>query len=214
MGTWFALSPKMKLDVALLALGLQVLGVVEEEQIVLIGPSSEFWMIFQESEEFQDGDPDPIDRWSLRVIGDLATHFDAEALFPFGGSPYAPFLSWALKSGRAWNSPVGMLVHDTLGLMISYRGALRFKQMPKIEPGQSENPCDTCIDRPCMTACPVNAITAEDYDTDACASHLRQNPEEGCMNGCFVRLACPYSAGAERNPAQSRFHMEAFLRAR
>jgi epoxyqueuosine reductase len=59
--------------------------------------------------------PDPIDRWSRRVIGHMACDLGAKALFPFGGPPWHPFIAWAKRSGRAWESPVGFLVHDRAG---------------------------------------------------------------------------------------------------
>ena len=89
------------------------------------GPSRRFWDILTTAPEFSAPDH-PVDRWSARVITALAEQVRARAIFPFGGPPYAPFPDWARRSGRAWNSPVGMLVHDTAGLLLSYRGALAF----------------------------------------------------------------------------------------
>ena len=202
------------LDAAFAKVGLQNLGVAEDGHLVLLGPAENFWDIFSESVEFGDGAPDPVDRWSMRVISGLGADLNAEAIFPFGGPPYAPFLTWTVDSGRAWNSPLGMLVHDQLGLMVSYRGALRFKVAVSSVETSSEKPCDSCLDRPCLTACPVAAITADTYDTDRCAQHLKTDAGVACMSGCLVRRACPYSLGAHRDPAQSRLHMEAFLKER
>jgi len=190
--------------------GLDVIGVVEGT-ILLLGPSAVFWDIFQNSAEYQDGKADPIDRWSLRVITQLAEQLHATPEFPFGGPPYAPFLDWALQSGRAWQSPVGMLVHDQLGLMVSFRGALRFTDAIDAPLSDAERPCDSCLDRPCLTACPVGALTADGYDTATCAAHLRVKEGAVCMNGCLVRRACPYSVGARRQDAQNQLHMKAFL---
>jgi epoxyqueuosine reductase len=53
----------------------------------------------------------------------MACDLGAKALFPFGGPPWHPFIAWAKRSGRAWESPVGFLVHDQAGLMVSYRAA-------------------------------------------------------------------------------------------
>jgi hypothetical protein len=47
--------------------------------------------------EFRDGRPDPIDRWSRRVIGHMACDLGAKALFPFGGPPWHPFIAWAKR---------------------------------------------------------------------------------------------------------------------
>ena len=57
-------------------------------------------------------------RWSARVIGEMAEGLGATAVFPFGGPPWAPFTAWARRSGEAWESPVGLLVHDTLAYTV------------------------------------------------------------------------------------------------
>ena len=92
---------------------------------MLLGPAGPaFWQAFRGSAERADGGPDPLDRWSARVIGGLADALGAVALFPFGGPPWRPFTAWARASGEAWVSPVGLLVHARAGLLVSYRGAL------------------------------------------------------------------------------------------
>ncbi len=181
-------------------------------RLVLLGPAPHtFWRAFQDSAEGQDGAPDPIDRWSRRVIGTWACERGGKALFPFGGPPFRPFLRWAVDSGRAWSSPVGALVHDTFGLMVSYRGALAVPdafELPETPP----KPCDTCLDQPCLTACPVGALGNEPYDVPTCKSHIASPEGADCIGqGCRVRRACPLSLGAGRDPAQSAYHMSLFL---
>ena len=199
---------------AIAAATLDVMGVVQEDgtTLLLLGPASGFWEMFKNTPEMQDGKADPIDRWSLRVIKDLADKLQAEPLFPFGGPPYQPFLRWALASGRAWQSPAGMLVHDTAGLMISYRGVLRFDTELDWPANQSISPCLSCADQPCATACPVNALSAKDgYNVDACHSYLDTPAGQGCMTyGCIARRACPVSQTFNRNPEQSALHMSYF----
>ncbi len=160
--------------------GLDVYGAFHPEaddfaqaaSIVLLGPSAQFWPIFTASDIYQDGRSDPIDRWATKVIPTIAQDLGAKPFFPFGGPPYAPFLHWARASGRAWNSPVGMLVHDTTGLMVSYRGALAFKEPLNLPVQTFQNPCDTCAEKPCLSACPVNALSAGDYNVPACHDYL------------------------------------------
>ena len=194
---------------------LDIMGGVFEDgdTIILLGPSPDFWPMMKATLEMQDGAPDPIDRWSLRVIADLAAELNAEPLFPFGGPPYLPFLRWAMESGRAWQSPAGMLVHDTAGLMVSYRGALRFSQ-EIVLPDTGRSPCETCADQPCTTACPVNALSAaRGYDVAACHGFLNTEPGKDCLSqGCKARRACPVSQAFGRDPEQSAFHMSYFHR--
>jgi hypothetical protein len=180
--------------------------------LVLFGTGAKFWPLFRTAPEHRDGRADPIDRWSKRIIGGLASRLGATAHYPFGGPPYAPFIDWAQKSGRAFASPTGMLVHDTVGLMISYRGALHFDDLFAIPAAPKTTPCAECATRPCVSACPVRALTATaPYDLRACHAYLDTAAGGDCLSqGCAVRRACPVSAGAARMPAQSAHHMKAF----
>lgn len=179
--------------------------------LFLLGPARDFWAVFSNSAIYQDGLPDPIDRWSTKTLTGLAGELSATAIFPFGGPPYAPFLSWARISNRAWNSPVGMLVHDQTGLMVSYRGALAFQERIDLPPEASQSPCNTCTVKPCLTACPVDALTPNGYDVPKCHAYMDTDAGNTCLTqGCLVRRACPASIGANRTTEQSALHMRAF----
>ena len=107
---------------------LAIFGILEHKagSLMLLGPDEPyFWPAFMASPEWNDGQCDPMDRWSVRVITTLAQDLDAIPRFPFPPDN-APFLAWALASGRMWLSPVKLLIHDEAGLMVSFRGALQF----------------------------------------------------------------------------------------
>lgn len=180
--------------------------------LMLLGPLEPgFWPALTASAEYTDGTPDPIDRWSTRVITDLAKETGGQALFPFGGPPYLPFFSWALRTGRVHASPIQLLVHDTAGLLVSFRGALALPARIAL-PAPPDSPCATCTDQPCRTACPVAALDGAAYDVPACKGHLRRPEGAPCMSqGCAARCACPVSQRYPRLPAQSAFHMGYFL---
>lgn len=179
------------------------------QTLLLIGPAEPgYWAHLTAQPEWHDGRPDPVDRWSRRVIGRLACDLRAKALFPFGGPPFAPFYAWALATGRAWQSPVSLLVHDVAGLMVSYRGALALKQRLELPPA-GPSPCQDCS-RPCETACPVHALTASGYDVPACHTHL-DTPGNDCLAaGCRVRRVCPRAQSYGRVAGQSAYHMSMF----
>ncbi|WP_106746175.1 ferredoxin [Yoonia maritima] len=179
--------------------------------VLLIGPDEpSFWAHFTASVEYLDGRPDPMDRWSKRVLDPLATMVEGHALYPFGGPPYHPFYTWAIRSGQAWASPIGFLVHDQVGLFVSYRGAL---VVPWENPTpETQSPCKACAEKPCSTACPVGALTTSGYDVPSCKNFLTTPAgQASCMTqGCAARRACPI--GQNRRIAdQSAFHMDAFL---
>jgi epoxyqueuosine reductase len=179
--------------------------------LLMIGPGLGFWPHLTASAEWRDGKPDPVDRWSRRVIGRMACGLGAKALFPFGGPPWHPFYAWALRTGRVQESPVRLLVHDTQGLWVSFRGALALKErlaLPPAPPG----PCTGCA-QPCLTACPAPALTAAGYDVAACHAYLDRPEGADCMNGgCAVRRACPASSRYDRMAEQSAYHMRQFHR--
>lgn len=181
-----------------------------DDTILLLGPREPgFWPAFTASSEYADGAPDPLDRWSKRVIGALARDWGGTAVFPSDGPPYPPFITWALASGRAWVSPVGLLVHDRQGLWLSFRGAVRLPG--RLDLATGIRPCDTCKGQPCRTACPVDALKPDDYDVAACRGFLDTPAGHDCRDkGCAARRACPVSRAYGRDPAQSRFHMKAF----
>ncbi len=177
--------------------------------LVLLGAGPGFWPVLQASPEWQGADP--VDRWSTRVIGQMSQDLGAMAYFPFGGPPYAPFIDWALKSGRTFSSPVGALVHDTVGMMISFRGALHFPHEFDLPTVDGRSPCTGCP-APCASTCPVGALSSEHfYDVDTCHDYLSTVEGQKCMTGgCLARLACPLSQSSGRDPDQSAHHMKAF----
>lgn len=189
--------------------GLFVMG--HDGARVLIGTDAGWWGVFTASPEYSDQARDPVDRWSKRILGALAHQIGAKATFPSDGPPYAPFIAWALATGRFWQSPTGMMVHDSAGLMISIRGALDLAEPVPVD-ATGQNPCDACADRPCVAACPVGALGATaPYDVPACKAYLDTPGGADCMTqGCHVRRACPVSQRFARPAAQSAFHMKAF----
>ncbi|MDU8912231.1 ferredoxin [Aestuariicoccus sp. MJ-SS9] len=181
--------------------------------LLLLGPDEPgFWDVFTHSAERADGAPHPLDRWSKRVIGALAVLWGGEALFPYDGPPYHPFIRWARASGRAHASPVELLVHDEAGLFISYRGAVALPYALTLPP-PAPSPCESCEPSPCVSACPVGALRpGAPYDVAACQAHVTSDAGAECRNGCLVRRACPVSQRFGRLPEQSAFHMAAFVK--
>ncbi|PRY21144.1 hypothetical protein CLV78_11017 [Aliiruegeria haliotis] len=179
--------------------------------LVLLGPSEPgFWPFLQKEKEFRDGRPDPLDRWSRRAISEIASDLGATPVFPFDGPPYLPFHDWALRTGRFWQSPINLLVHDEAGLLVSIRGALALPW--SLQPDAAmPAPCKHCREAPCLTSCPVDAFGPSGYAAEDCRGYLDTSDGADClMAGCLARRACPISRAYPRRPSQSAFHMAAF----
>lgn len=182
------------------------------KSVVLLSPAPKvFWSVFSVSEEANDGLPDPIDRWSSRVVAAISSKVSGLALFPFQGPPYFPFSAWARRSAVAWQSPSGLLVHETDGLWISFRGAIALD----CEIGAAQvtvSPCEVCP-RPCLTACPVGAFRDGSFDHASCLAHVQSERGTACLeNGCIARGACPIGRSSGPPQEQLRMHMQAFAK--
>lgn len=167
---------------------------------------------FLAAPEAADGEADPLDRWSVRVIDALAGDLGALALYPFDGPPWWPFQRWAARAEPVAPSPLGLLIHPEHGLWHSWRGALAFAETIDV-PNRADrpSPCSSCIDHPCLHACPVSAYQPGGFDVAACARHLAVPAGRDCMEaGCRARRACPVRPAQGQSPGQIRFHMRAF----
>ena len=210
------------------AVGMLVLGAFEPVatdglaamSVAVVGSVGElFWRSFLASAEAVDGAPDPLDRWTRRTVGEIAARYGHEALYPFGGPPHHPFQQWAMRADSSLRpSPLGLLIHPRYGLWLGLRAAILLKR--PIETGApagprsagGDHPCETCVGRPCLSACPVGAFEGQGYDVAACRDHLRGSNGGDCVTGgCLARRACPLATSLEQDSEQARFHMRAFM---
>jgi len=181
--------------------------------VVLAGNAGPgMWAAFSKSEWAAEH---PLDAWSRRVMGAIAERLGGRYVNPSDGPPYPPFLRWAQNAEPVRPSAIGMLIHPDYGLWHAYRGALVLAERLALPPPDTRpRPCDSCADKPCLTACPVGAFAPDGYDVAACASHVASAAGSDCRTaGCLARHACPVGRDYAYAPEQAAFHMAAFLRA-
>ncbi len=171
--------------------------------------------------EFRDGLPDPMDRWTRRIVGDALGDLPhpALALFPFGAELW-PFQRFARRAMGIEPSPLGLLIHPQYGLWHALRAAIVFPDIElKGAPAHKViHACDECREKPCLSTCPVNAFTTAGFAVAGCRSWLDGLPSSqsdsrkpDCMaEGCAARNACPVGRQWRYDEAQLRFHMAAF----
>ena len=183
-----------------------------------------FWPVFENWRGMHPGIEDPLDTWSKAVIIPLAEAAGGEAVFP-SDRPWHPFQQWAMAAEGLKPSPLGMLIHPDYGLWHGYRGAILFgpEALARLK-GETTaieaaavgpdvpHPCDACADKPCLSACPVNAFGSAGFDVLSCRAWLKSEPgRKGCMtSGCLARDACPAGRAHRYGDAQIRFHMTAY----
>jgi hypothetical protein len=158
----------------------------------------------------------PLDDWTRRIVQPIAERFGVRAAFPSDGPPWLPFQRWAMRAEGVKASPLGVLIHPEYGLWHAYRAALIVDRKLELPPAPIRaHPCDTCETRPCLTTCPVGAVTAQGYAVDNCATHVASRDGKPCRSsGCLARRACPVGADHRYPNRAMAFHMAAFLHGR
>ena len=101
------------------------------------------------SPEYTDNQADPLDRYTRRVLGKIASGSGFAVLFPFDGPPYHPFQRWAMRCGGFSQSPLGVLAHTEFGPWSGFR-AVFLSPVPLrgLSRSGETGPCETCSDKP------------------------------------------------------------------
>jgi hypothetical protein len=180
--------------------------------VVLIGNAGgQYWHQFEQWRAHQPATmPNPLDAWSRLVLEEAAGPFGARVIMP-NDKPYAPFQQWAMRAEALSRSPVGLLIHPVYGLWHAFRGAILLDVEIPIQPVTSKNhPCDTCVGKPCMNACPVAAFSEGSFAYERCRDHVRGEHAGPCLTGCVARNACPVGVEYRYPVAVQAFHQRAF----
>ena len=195
-------------------------GALAGKPAVMIGNfGGAMWEALRVSPEFSDGLPNPMNRWTEREMTALARDLGAHSIFPFD-KPYWPFQRLAHLATGIQPSPLGLMIHPEFGLWQALRSVLIFESDAEIVSqfnaleGELNNlihPCDSCEDKPCLTACPVGAFTGEELKVDRCFGHLDSDADPKCMTlGCRARDACPVGVEHRYDNEQVQFHMRSY----
>jgi hypothetical protein len=169
------------------------------------------WRAFRAALPAPEAD-DPLDRYTRACVeAALADVPSARCCFPSDRD--APdFQTLAELAGLGRRSLVGVLVHPEYGPWIALRAAVLLPDEPTAaRPAEGFDPCPTCVERPCIAACPVGAVGAGGWDVRACAAHRLDDPAH-CATGCMARLECVYGRDHRYPPDALAFHQAAARR--
>ena len=172
--------------------------------LVLGNGGGAFWQRFRVYCEARPGYREqrehPLDDYTVEVIeNSLTPILEREGatyryLYPFRfWTEPVSFMHLAQAAGLAGPSILGVMVHPTYGPWIALRAAVLLDlelSVPSVAAGF--DPCPTCTERPCITACPAYAISREKgWDIPACVTHRLQVTTD-CVDYCRARYDCVY----------------------
>ena len=184
---------------------------------VLIGHlGADFWQHFEQWRSAQPdlGGANPLDAWSKAVVDPIAAAIGGVAVYP-SDRPWLPFQRWAKRAEGLKPAPFGILMHPLAGPWHAYRAAILFEHS-FISEGLAPffpHPCDACPEKPCLSACPVDAVRPNGLNVDPCRGHLASPAGTACMNGgCLARNACPVGSAYRYSDEQQAFHQRAYVK--
>ena len=167
-------------------------GTAPWRQLLLIGNGGPaFW---QHSRGFAAGTGHPLDEFALdvvqRFLADAAPGVRYRVLYP--GPALVPLQALGALAGWHHPSPMMVGINDYWGMWYAYRVALvadtDFTPSARVN---SASPCATCVEKPCLSACPASALGEQDgLRLERCLDH-RTAPASSCAATCLARLACP-----------------------
>ena len=179
----------------------------ETETVIVIGNGGgEFWKHFREYAEarpgyFQQHDH-PLDAYTVAVLrARLTPLLDAARAqyrliypFQFFSGLTVSFMHLAQAAGLSRPSILGVQLHPRYGPWLAWRAAVLIDHaLPALPaPAQDFEPCATCVERPCIAACPAQAVSAEEgWDLPSCVQH-RLETRTDCVDRCHARYNCVY----------------------
>ena len=152
---------------------------------------------------------DPVDTFSTQLTIQFITDYLGNPphllLYPFGDYlvPLTQLGEWV---GWSHPSPIGQGISEQFGVWFAYRTAVllngNFPTTPRI---QTTSPCQSCAEKPCITACPVGAAQEDTFHITPCVN-FRLSDHSPCADRCLARLACPVAPEHRYTLSQIQYH--------
>jgi len=177
----------------------------EAKTLIVIGNGGkQFWTGFRTysnaQANYRHERDHPLDDYTVEIIEKALTPVLMQAnakyryLYPFRfwREPVS-FMHLARAAGLAGPSILGVTIHPVYGPWMALRAAVLINQELHAEPIAADfNPCPTCVERACITACPASAISMEKkWDIPGCVQH-RLRVTTDCISYCRARFDCVY----------------------
>jgi hypothetical protein len=160
-------------------------------QVILIGHAGkELWENVKASGIDSEH---PIDDFTVhtvqRWLAQCHAQLDYEMIYP------SEHLIGLQRLGRlaGWHhgSPLMLGIDHEWGTWFAYRAVVVANSaFEPTRPIESEPPCDSCRDKPCVTNCPAGALDTGQLDLGKCIGYRKQ-ADSRCKMTCVARVSCP-----------------------
>lgn len=156
----------------------------------------------------------PVDTFTMACISDcfarkLADH-RYEMLYP--GHRGLNLQKLGELAGWHHGSPFMVGVNAGWGSWFAYRAVVladtQFSVTPVMQGG---SPCLRCESKPCITACPADAMRDGEFSLQACMGY-RKSEGSLCRSQCLARQACPVASQHRYSDEQINYHYSVSMR--
>jgi hypothetical protein len=182
------------------------IAIEQYSRLVLLGHGGR--QLWQALEQFGRQTNDPIDYYSLEMAKVFIERYldSPRSLTLYPSSRGIPLLRLGKLAGWSHASPLGIGINEQYGLWFAYRAAfLTTSPLPIRTYEQTQSPCDSCYDKPCISSCPAGAVAVASMNIFKCAT-FRVQENSVCQDRCLARIACPYMPQHRYTEEQIRYH--------
>ncbi|TQV89628.1 hypothetical protein [Aliikangiella coralliicola] len=155
---------------------------------------------------------DPIDDFSTEMVTQFFAQRFAENEFEliFPNNPAQnnkPIGLQKLGELAGWHhpSPFRVGINQEWGSWFAYRAVVLVKSQYQLITHTYLSPCHNCHDKPCISACPAEALRDGDLSLEKCLDY-RKKQNSLCENRCLARLACPIAKSNQYSEEQVNYH--------
>ena len=187
---------------------LDAVALKRYKQLLVFGHGGkDMWQAVQQSSFLHVSNP--IDSFSIGVV---QNYFKQELpssnyhlLYP-GPIQNIPLQALGKLAGWHHASPFRIGINADYGSWYAYRVvAVADTALTPTTVMDGASPCQSCADKPCIPACPANALQAGDLLLQQCMDYRLQH-DSRCKSQCISRLSCPVSTEHRYSSEQVAYH--------
>ena len=178
------------------------------QQLMIFGHGGKtMWQALQDS-PFKS-DKDPVDNFSLQAI---QRYFEREhqgahyqVIYP-SEQDLIPLQKLGALAGWHHESPFRIGINQEFGSWFAYRVVvLANTNLELTQPITTASPCENCVDKPCIPACPAGALKRGKLSLQTCINY-RLEEHSKCQATCLSRITCPIAQNNRYTKKQISYH--------
>lgn len=180
-------------------------------QLLLVGHGGK--ALWRQIQAAGPANADPVDTYTLvsvkRLLDAVMQAHRYAVVYP--GGPAINLQHLGALAGWHHPTPFWVGINARYGTWFAYRAlVLADSDFALTEPWPAPSPCIRCDKKPCLSACPADALASGSLELARCIEYRRQ-PESRCRHQCVARNACPVGLGHRYDGDQMRHHYAASL---